>query len=94
MSQPSDKTSLMQKLLNFFTPTQSPITIPVTNKNMVIITLFVKQGIITTSYKGEHRRALLDDNVLRTMMHGKRFDENSFRVLKVVATLLKQLIIK
>lgn len=85
---------LIDKAKSFFTKFEQPVTIPVTNKNVVIITAFIKKGIVTVSYKGDHRRALFDDNTLRNMMHGNDFDKNSYQFFKAVANLLKPLTIK
>lgn len=87
---------MWQKLVSRFKGwlAERPVAIPVTNKNVLIITAFIKKGIVTVSYKGQHKRALFDDNTLNTMMHGTRFDENSYKFFKATATLLKQLISK
>lgn len=68
-----------------------PIVIPHTDQNVLIITAFIKKGIVTVSYKGEDRRALIDPMVLRNMMHNNDYDKNSFKFFHAVATLLLQL---
>ena len=84
----------VQKGRELLTRQQERITIPVTNKNIVIITAFIKKGIVTVSYKGEHRQALYTGSELRNMMHGKDFDKNAYSFFHSVAELLKPLTIK
>jgi len=79
---------MWQKLVRFFQTNIKPILIPVTNRNVVIISMFPKKNIITLSYKGETKQALLEENTLRNMMHGKDYDKNSLKVFQAVAMLL------
>jgi len=65
--------------------------IPVTNRNVLIITAFIKDGIVTVSYKGQIKKALFSDSTMRNMMKGIRFQDNSFKFLGGVAALLQQL---
>jgi hypothetical protein len=91
-AQPAPALKPISKLLslaqNLFKRQEKPIVIPHTNQNVIIITAFPKKRIITVSYKGQDRRALLDDDSLRNMVHGRDYDKNSLKVFQTVATLL------
>jgi hypothetical protein len=79
---------MWQKLVSFFQTEVKPILIPTTNRNVVIISMFPKKRVITLSYKGETKSALLDDDSLRNMVHGNNYDKNSLKVFQAVAMLL------
>jgi hypothetical protein len=79
---------MWQRIVNWFRSFEAPIAIPHTDRNVVIITAFPKKRIVTVSYKGKDRRALLDDDSLRNMMNGKNYDKNSLKVFQAVAMLL------
>lgn len=83
--------TLLAKLRTYFTRAEKPVIIPVTDRNVVLITAFIKKGIVTVSYKGQHSRALFENNTLRNMMHGNDFNKNSYEFFKAVAALLKPL---
>lgn len=70
---------------------EKPIVIPITNKNILIITAFLNKGVITASYKGTTKRGQFDDNTLRNMMKGIRFEKSTNSFLGATAQLIKQI---
>jgi hypothetical protein len=79
---------MWQKLVSFFQTEVKPILIPITNRNVVIITMFPKKRVITVSYKGETKQALMDDNSMHNMVHDHDYDKNSLKVFQTAAMLL------
>ena len=60
----------------------------------LIITAFVKDGVIAVTYNGEVKRGKFDDNTLREMVYGKDFKTNAISFFSAAAELLEQIIIK
>src|SRR5713101_5127364 len=97
---------MLQGLANWFKKTpaaiihsfwhveEKPIVIPITDKNVMIITAFVKKGVITVSYKGQTRRGLFEDSTLHNMVKGIRFDKSVNSFLGALAKLIEQVIKK
>ena len=58
---------------------------------MLIIIANVKKGIVSVSYKGHAQRAFFDDNTLKNLMKGIRFEKSSMHFFSAVAKLIMQL---
>ena len=73
------------------TGTEKPITIPVTQRNVIIISGFVKQNVVSVSYNGNFRTMKLDDKVLREIVYGINFEDNYFKFMGATVPMLKSL---
>jgi hypothetical protein len=91
---PLEKLSIGQKLRNVLTTFRRPITIPVSQRHVLIISAFVKDGIVTASWNGKFLKAKFDDNSLRNMMYDKNFQDNYFSMMGAAAQMVQQLIKK
>src|SRR3990167_3898495 len=45
-----------------------PVLAPISNENVLLITAYIKKGIVTVSHKTEVRKAMFGDNMLVHMM--------------------------
>jgi hypothetical protein len=59
--------------------------------NVLLITAEIKKGIVTVSYKGHMQRAFFDDNTLRNLVKGIRFEKSSMYFFAAIAKLIMKL---
>src|SRR4051812_35698621 len=64
---------------------------PVTNENVLMIIADIKKGTVSVSYKGHAQRAYFDDNTLRNLVKGIRFEKSSMSFFGAVAQLILKL---
>ena len=82
---------MWQKLVSLLKKDNRPVVIPVTDRNVLLITAFIKKGVVTVSYKGKTRRGKFVDNTLKNMVHGIRFEKSTNSFLGSIAQLIKQI---
>jgi hypothetical protein len=80
---------MWQKLKAIFI---KPLPAPVSRNNVLIITAYPKKGVITVSHKGKVRTGYFEDNTLRMMVAGVKFEENAEEFLTAAGKLIHQVI--
>jgi hypothetical protein len=83
---------MLHRIVNLFRDTR-PKLIP-QGDHALIITAFVKDGILAVTYNGKVKRGKFDDNTLREMVYGKDFRKNANSFFSAAARLMEQIIIK
>ena len=74
-----------------FNTKSKPSLVPVTDDNVLMILAYPKKRTLVVSYKGQHRNGKFDDNTIRNMLHGKKFEKNTQVFVGAIAKLLEQL---
>ncbi len=91
---------MWQKLVKFYLKIyrrfirKGPLPAPMYDGSVLSVTAYIKKGMVVATYKGRVKTGYFDDNTLRNMVKGIRFEKNTNDFLGAVAHLIKELTIK
>ncbi len=66
--------------------------VPVTDDNVLLIQAYPKRRTMAVSYKGKIKTGKFEENTIRNMLHGKKFEKNTQTFVGAIARLIEQLI--
>jgi hypothetical protein len=70
---------------------KGPVPAPVHDGSVLMITAYVKKGMVIVTYKGRVKTGYFDDNTLRNMVKGIKFKKNTESFVAAIVHLIQTL---